>query len=177
MALHHTDALIIETTAASETLPDPTTVSGRTHDLTNTGTATAVWGSTGATPFSVDGVNVATLSVPRGSASRVQSDGTRWVLIRSSGYRRLIAAKGVTDGSGNVTFPFSPAFATVPVVTNAIETGSADTTECRISALSTSSVTLAARRSPAVTVLGISVLSASVPLVGATVHVTALEAG
>jgi hypothetical protein len=62
--------------------------------------------------------------------------------------RRVVASSGVTDGAGQVTFSFIPPFATVPDVTNAVETGSADTTECRITALSTSSVTFTARRSP-----------------------------
>jgi hypothetical protein len=178
MALHDSDSLTIETGEASPTLPDPVAVSGRTHDLTNTSASAAVWGSVGATPFQVDGAAVATLTVPRGASVRVQSDGVRWVVIRPAfAGRRLVAAKGVTDGAGQVTFAFTPPFATVPVVTNAVETGTADATECRVTALSASSVTFTARRSPAVTVLGISVLSASVPLVGATVHATALEAG
>jgi hypothetical protein len=89
----------------------------------------------------------------------------------------MVSLSGVTDGAGQVTINFVPPFAAAPRVTNAVETGTADATECRISALSASSVTLTARRSPAVTVLGISVLSASVPLVGATVHVHAVETG
>lgn len=179
MALHDTDALIIETGAgdATPTLPDPAAVGGRTHDLTNTNVSAAVWGSTGALPFQVDGVGVATLTVPRGSSVRVQSDGTRWVLLRPFGTRRVFAAKGVTDGSGNVTFTFSSPFPAAPVCTNATETATTDGTECRITALSASSVTFNARRSPAVTVLGLSVLSAPQPAVGFTVHCVAAEAG
>lgn len=176
MALHETESLVIETATASETLPDPTTVSGRTHDLTNTGASTAVWGSTGALPYQVDGVGVATLSVPRGARARVQSDGTRWVLIRDSGARRVFSAKGTTDANGDVVFTFTPAFATVPVVVNAVETATTDGTETRITAISAGSVTFNARRSPAVTVLGISVLSAPQPAVGFVVHAVAVEA-
>ena len=91
--------------------------------------------------------------------------------------RRMVAAKGVTDASGNVTFAFTPAFATVPVVVNAVETATTDGTETRITALSASSVTFNARRSPAVTILSISVLSAPQPAAGFTIHAVAIEAG
>lgn len=177
MTLHNTTSYLLDGLDAAPTLPDPVTVSGRTHEILNLSASVVVWGAVGASPFLVDGAAVATLSVPRGASVRVQSDGTHWVLIRSATGRRIIAAKGVTDGSGNVTFGFAPPFATVPVVVNATETATADGTECRITALSTSSVTFNARRSPAVTVLGISVLSAPQPAVGFTVHMLALEAG
>lgn len=176
MALVNSDALVLEPADPSPTLPDPTTVVGRTHDLTNTTVSTVVWGSTGATPFQVDGAAVTTLTVPRGGAVRVQSDGTRWVVIRPSGSRRVVAAKGTTDASGNVIFTFTPAFGTVPVVTNAVESAVADGTETRITAISASSVTFNARRSPAVTILGISVLSAPQPAAGFVIHITAMEA-
>jgi hypothetical protein len=177
MAVH--DALILETGPGNLTpvLPDPVTVPGRCHDLTNTAPTAAVWGSVGSLPFLMDGVALASLTVPAGTSVRVHSDGVRWVLLRPAGIRRIVAAKGATAADGTVTIPFVPPFATVPVVTNAVETVSTDATECRITALTNASVTFMARRSPAVTVLGISVLSASVPLVGATVHATALEAG
>jgi hypothetical protein len=179
VALHDTNALIVETESGDLTpsLPDPATVGGRTHDLSNTATSAAVWGSVGATPFVVDGASVATLTVSAGSSVRVQSNGTQWVQIRPAGTRRIFSAKGVTDGSGNVTFNFTPPFTTVPVVTNAVETSTVDGTETRITAISTSSVTFNARRSPAVTILGISVLSAPQPASGFTVHATAMEAG
>lgn len=177
MALHDTDGLIVETGPdLTPSLPDPATVSGRTHDLTNTASSAAVWGSTGATPFLVDAAPVATLTVPRGGRARVQSDGTRWVLIRDTGSRRVFSGKGTTDANGDVSFAFTPPFATVPVVVNAVETSTTDGTETRITAISASSVTFNARRSPAVTVLGISVLSAPQPAVGFVVHAVAVEA-
>lgn len=93
------------------------------------------------------------------------------------GYRRrIVAVKGVTDVNGNIVFNFTPPFATAPVVTNAVETASTDGTEARITALSASAVTFNARRSPAVTVLGISVLSAPQPAQGFTIHAIAAEA-
>ena len=176
MTLHDTPALILAGTSAAESLPDPATVGGRTHWLVNTSVSAAVWSAGGGTPFQVDGVAVASLTVAAGASAQVQSEGTRWVLVRPSGFRRIVAAKGVTDGSGNVTFNFIPAFASVPVVVNAVETATADGTECRITAISASSVTFNARRSPAVTLLGLSVLSAPQPAVGFTVHAVALEA-
>ena len=177
MTLRDQDCLVQLTRTGADSLPDPATVGGRIHDLVNNTASAAVWSSTGATPFLVDGVAVATLSVPAGATARVWSDGAHWVFVRASGARRMIAAKGVTDASGNVTFTFSPPFASVPVVVNAVETATTDGTETRITALSASSVTFNARRSPAVTVLGISVLSAPQPAVGFTVHALAIEAG
>ncbi|MCM1964837.1 hypothetical protein [Streptomyces sp. G1] len=179
MSLHDTDALIVEAATATESLPDPTTVSGRTHVLTNTGAVTAVWSSVGATPFTdAGGANVATLSVLPGNSVQVQSDGTRWVVKSpSSVARRIFAGTGVSDGSGNVTFTFTPPFPSSPVVTHAVQTAITDVTECRISALSASSVTFNVRRSPAVVILGISVLQVPVPASGVTVHCEAVLAG
>ena len=91
--------------------------------------------------------------------------------------RRVFAATGVSNASGSVTFTFTPAFPAAPVVTHAVQTAIADLTECRISALSASSVTFNVRRSPAVVVLGISVLQVPQPAVGVTVHCIAVEAG
>jgi purine-cytosine permease-like protein len=173
MPLHDVDSLAIETSTTAESLPDPTLWNGRAHDLTNTGTASAVWSSIGATPFLVVGSPVATLTVARGATIRVQSDGTRWVVIRPYGTRRLIADKGTTDASGNTTVTFTPAFSTVPVVTAALETSNTDVTDLHITALSTSSVTFQARRTPTTVVLGVTVLGTTVPLVGATVHIMA----
>jgi hypothetical protein len=169
MTLYDTEALTVESDQAANSLPDPTTVSGRTHLLTNTGAVTSVWSSVGATPFSVGGVNVATISVTRGMVFLLQSDGTHWV-AKSSGGRQFFAGSGVTDGSGNVTFTFPTAFPVAPNPSQAVQTAIADVTECRVTALSTTAVTFHVQRSPAVTILGISVLSAAVPAVGVTVH-------
>lgn len=176
MALHDTEALIVEAATAAESLPDPATVLGRTHELANTGTATAVWSSVGATPFLMDGVPAASLSVPAGRARRVQSDGTRWVVAPTAS-RRVFAAKVVSDGSGNAAFTFTPAFAVAPVVSVGLETGNTNATEARVTALSGSACTVNVRQSPGVVILGISVLQVPQPLVGATVHLIAIEAG
>lgn len=176
MALHDTDALTLETATVTESLPDPTTVNGRTHILVNTGTATVTWTSTGAAPFLVDGVAAASLSIPRGTLRIVQSDGTRWV-AQPTAARRIMAASAVTDASGNAVFTFSPPFATVPKVAHALETSNTNATEARVTSLSASSCTVQARQSPGVVILGISVLQVPQALVGATVHLHAIEAG
>ncbi|MEU4228299.1 hypothetical protein AB0F17_28730 [Nonomuraea sp. NPDC026600] len=89
----------------------------------------------------------------------------------------MFSEAGITNASGNVTFTFTPAFAAVPVVTHAVQTAIADITECRVSAISASSVTFNVRRAPAVVILGISVLQVPVPASGVTVHCHAVEAG
>jgi hypothetical protein len=177
VALHDTDAYLVEAASAAESLPDPTLWNGRTHLLVNTGTATVVWSSIGATPFQQGGVNVATVSITRGQALQIQSDGTRWV-TKSSGMRAFHAASGVSDGAGNVVFPIPAGlFAVAPVVTHAVETAITDVTECRVSARSATSVTFNVRRSPAVVILGISVLQVPIPAAGVTVHMVATPAG
>lgn len=180
MTLHDTDAYVAEAASATESLPDPTTVNGRTHLLVNTGTVTAVWSSVGATPFQQGGVNVATISLARGQALQVQSDGTRWV-AKSSGMRPIYAATGVTDGAGNVTFAFPAGlFAVAPVVDVAFQgAASASPVDFRITAISAASVTVNVRQSLAtvIALLGLTLLAASVPLAGATIHVIATPAG
>lgn len=176
MATFDTNALTLETADATASLPDPTTVTGRTHWLSNTGTATVTWSSIGATPFTVDGANVASLSIPAGRSRQLQSDGVHWVVAPTAS-RRIFAATGVTDGAGNITFNFSPAFAATPVITHAIQTSSTNLFDARITALSASSVTFNVRGSAVVVVLGISVLQAPAAASGVTIHCEAIEAG
>lgn len=177
MPLHNTDALTIETATAAESLPDPTGVAGRTHDLTNTGTATAVWTSSGpGSPFTVDGVPAASLSVLRGRTRRVQSDGATWVVAPTAA-RRVFAGTVASDGAGNATFTFSPAFPVAPVVSVGLQTTNTNATEARVTALSASSCTVNVRQSPGIVLLGISVLQVPQALAGATVHLLAIEPG
>ena len=94
--------------------------------------------------------------------------------------RRVFAATGVTDGAGNVSFAFTPAFSAAPVVTLGYQgPQNPDPVDFRITALSAAGCTIHARRSPATTIalLGLTLLGASVPLSGATVHIHAVEAG
>lgn len=177
MTLRDTDSLIVETGAdLTPSLPDPTTVNGRTHLLVNTGTASAVWSSVGATPFTVDGVNVASMTVIAGRARAAHSDGVHWVVAPDVS-RRIYAGSAVSDGSGNAVFTFSPAFAGVPDVAHALQTANANATEARVTALTASSCTVNARQSPSVTILGFSVLQTPQALTGATVHLLAIEPG
>ena len=179
MALHDTDALTIESATATENLPDPATVNGRTHDLTNTGTVAVAWSSVGVLPFTdASGANVATLTVLPGDTVRVQSQASKWkVIIPSGSVRRIFAAKLVSDASGNATFTFTPPFAVPPVVSVGLETTNTNATEARVTALTASSCTVNVRQSPGVVILGISVLQVPQPLVGATVHLEAIAAG
>lgn len=177
MTLYDTTAYQILTADAAASLPDPTTVINRTHILANIGTAPTVWSSVGATPFTQFGVNIATVTVPRAGVLLLYSDGVHWIVTRNATDRRIFSGSGVTDGSGNITFTFTPPFMAVPVVTQSLTTANANATEARITALSTSSCTVNARQSPSVTILGISVLQTPGPLSGATVGIIAVDAG
>lgn len=178
MALHDSDAYTVETTGAAESLPDPTLWNGRTHLLVNTGTATVTWSSIGATPFQQGGANAATLSLARGQAIQVHSDGTRWV-AKSSGMRAFYANTAVTDGAGNVTFAFPAGlFAAAPVVGLSIQSGAgSNPIDFRITALSATSATVNVRQSPTLVVLSLSVLGVAAPLAGVTVHAVATPPG
>lgn len=179
MTLHDTDCHQLKTASTGETLPDPATVPGRVHDLTNTNASAAVWGSTGATPFQVDGVNVATLSVPSGASVRVRSDGTHWVLIRPVGSRPSWAGTSVTNASGDAVFTFPAGlFPSAPAVTAAIQAAdSQNPIDFRVTALTATSCTVRCRQSPIVVVLSLSVVGASAPIAGVTVHLHATPAG
>ena len=179
MALHSADTHTVKANTATESLPDPTTVSGRTIDLVNNAAVAAVWSSTGALPFQVDGIGLATLTVPRGGTARVQSDGTRWVMIRPTGARPAFAGTAVTDASGNAVFSFAAGlFPLVPVVSADIQfAASNNPIDFRVTALTATSCTVNVRQSPIVVVLSLSVVGASAPLAGCTVHLIAAPAG
>lgn len=180
MTLRNTTALVIYTDGSDMTpsLPDPTTVTNRVHWLVNAAGASTTWSSSGPVgPFVEQGMNVATISIAAGQVKYLRSDGVRWNVLLTLGSRRMFAGSGVTDGSGNITFTFTPPFATVPVVTHSMQTSLADATEARITAISTSSVTFNARRAPGVVILGISVLQVPVAAAGVTIHAMACEAG
>lgn len=182
MALRTTGALIIETGSEDPTpsLPDPTTVAGRTHLLVNTGTAAAVWSSTGSTPFQQGGVNVATVTVARGDSLLLQSDGTRWV-AKSSGTRPFFAGTAVTDASGNATFAFPAGlFAAPPVVTATPQAASSNSPiDVRVTAISATSCTVNVRQAAvvAVALIGLSVLVGTTVAAGVTIHLIATAAG
>jgi hypothetical protein len=178
MSLHDSDAMILEASGPAESLPDPTLFSGRTHQLHNNTSANQVWSSVGATPFTVDGVNVATLTLQPGQSRLVYSNGTRWVALATA-VRRVFAATAVSDGAGNAVFTFTPPFASTPVVSTAVQTGNTNVTEARVTALSAASCTVNIRSSAGINValLGLTLLGLPVPLAGATVHLHAIEPG
>lgn len=179
MALHNTEALTIEATAAAESLPDPTTVNGRTHELVNTGTVATTWSSTGATPFFEGGAAVASIVVGRGESKQFQSDGTRWVAKSKGGVRAFFAGTAVTDAAGNAVFNFpAGTFAAAPVVAAAIQAAAGNQPiDFRITALTAASCTINVRQSPVLIVLSLSVLGVAAPLAGVTVHAIATPAG
>lgn len=181
MPLHNTEAQTIETATAAESLPDPTTVNGRTHDLTNTGTVTCVWSSTGATPFQENGINVVTISVARGQVKRVQSDGTRWIVKPPPvAGRHIYAATGVTDGAGNVTFTYTTPFAATPVGQISVQAAaSTNPLDYRITAISTTACTVNVKQSIAIVIalLGLTLLQIPANVAGITVHGTFFDAG
>lgn len=177
MTLYNTTAYYVLAADATPSLPVPSTVTGRTHALINVGAATAVWTAGGGTPFLQFGVSMANVSVPRASVLLLYSNGTHWVVTRVATDRRIYSAKAVTDASGNATFTFSPPFSAAPVISTALETSNTNATEARVTALTASSCTVQARQSPGVVILGISVLQTPTALVGATVHLIAVDAG
>lgn len=180
MTLHDTDSLILETANATESLPDPAAVLRRSHDLTNTGPTAVVWASVGATPFQVDTVPAATLTVPAGGSVRVQSDGAHWVVIRPSvGPRPVFAATAISDASGNAVFAFPAGlFPAAPAVALAIQLAAgSNPVDYRITALSATSCTVNVRQSPTLVVLSLSVLGLAAPLAGVTVHAVATPTG
>lgn len=178
MPLHDSDAYILEATTAAESLPDPTLQNGRTHLLVNTGTVTAVWSSVGATPFQQGGVNVATVSVTRGQALQVQSDGIRWV-AKSSGMRPIFAGTAVTDAAGNAVINFPAGlFSAAPILGVAIQfPAGQNPIDYRITALSATSATVNVKQSPTLIILSLSVLGVAANIAGVTVHFTATPAG
>lgn len=178
MPLHDVSAYVIEGFTAAESLPDPVGVNGRTHLLVNSHTANAVWSSVGGTPFSVGGVNVATVTIGRGSALQVQSDGTRWV-ARSSNSRPFFAGTAVTDASGNATYAFPAGlFAAAPVVDVAIQfPAGSNPIDYRITTLTTTSCVVNVRQSPTLVILSLSVLGVAANIAGVTVHLIATPAG
>jgi hypothetical protein len=100
---------------------------------------------------------------------------TGWVQVAA---RAIYASTGVTDGSGNVVFTFPVSlFAVAPVCAIGIQTALTGTTGARITAISAASCTINVRRSPAVTILGISVLKVPVNASGVTVHAIFTVAG
>lgn len=128
-------------------------------------------------PIPADATNVMIdASLPASPVILQLGDGT----TRSVGGRRVFSARGTTNASGDVTFNFGTAFAALPVVSVAFQgAASQSPVDYRITALSTTSVTINVRQSLAtvIALLGLTLLAASAPLNGATIHVVAVEVG
>lgn len=175
MVLYSTDSYLLVLTDATPSLPDPVLFPSRTHELVNAGSVTAVWSSTGTTPFLVDGVAVSTLSVPRGTSVQVQSNGTHWVVFRPAGTRRVFASTAVTAANGQASFVFTPPFSSVPVVTaTVVGDGGANGAFAEILSLSASSVTVQAWTGQGVLIGGQTTDQVGA---GITVHVHATVTG
>lgn len=108
MSLHDTVALVVETASAAESLPDPTTVTNRTHKLVNTGAATVTYSSTGATPFTESGINVASITIAAGSTKEVRSNGTRWEVSSTLADVATLQADDATMGFGSAVYDSMP---------------------------------------------------------------------
>ncbi len=88
---------------------------------------------------------------------------------------RAERARGVTNGSGDVTFNWpAGAFTGPPVVTLAVEAG-AGFRSARIAANTANSTTINVQQSASVTVLGLGVLAVGTAASGVTVHCIAVE--
>jgi hypothetical protein len=89
---------------------------------------------------------------------------------------RVERARGVTDGSGNVTFTWpAGAFTAPPVVAHSIEAAAVGVRSARIVSNTAAATTLQVLVTTGVTVLGISVLGPGVAAAGVTVHAVALQ--
>lgn len=180
MTLHNTDSYIIDGLLAAESLPDPTTVSARTHRLHNASTAVQVYSSTGATPFSVGGVLSATLTIPLGQAVEVRSNGTNWVTTEL-GSRQIAAGTAVSIAGGVVNVTFPVAFAVAPVVQGQVLAAAGNPAPFYLNLVSvtTTGCQFEVRSSAAVSValIGLTILLGSTAAVGQTVHWIATTPG
>jgi len=167
----------------NDVLPDPAAaeMNGRIYSLSNTAGGAVTITSTGATPFDEGAGPVVSISLAAGQEKIFRSDGVRWILIQASPFgRRVYAASGTTNASGDVTFNFGTPFTATPKVTLAFQgAASQSPVDYRITALSTTSCTVNVRQSLAtvIALLGLTLLAASAPLSGATIHIIAVEGG
>lgn len=180
MSLHSTDSYIIDGLLAAESLPDPTTVSGRTHRLHNASPGTQTYSSVGATPFSIGGVLSATLVIPQGQAVEVYSNGTRWIAAAGPA-RQFAAGTAVSAAAGIATIVFPVPFPVAPVVQGQVLTaaGSNAPFYLNLTAVSTTGATFEVRTSAAVSValIGLTILLGSTAAVGTTIQWIATTPG
>lgn len=96
-----------------------------------------------------------------------------------TGARPHFAGTAVTNGSGDAVFSFPAGlFPSAPSVSVAIQAAdSQNPIDFRVTALTATSCTVRCRQSPIVVVLSLSVVGASSPIAGVTVHLLATPAG
>jgi hypothetical protein len=114
MPLQDTPTIMVVSSSAAESLPDPTLVPARTHWLINAFSLPAVYSSIGATPFSINGVLSATVTIPAGAHISVRSDGVRWI-VTDGADNFLLALPTVTTPARALNVNFTP-HATRPVL-------------------------------------------------------------
>lgn len=92
---------------------------------------------------------------------------------------RIVAARGLTDGDGNITFAFDPPFDSDPVVTVSVGRNLGPGNNAayfhKISSTTPSEVTVHLDQSISVTVLGLGVLAVQTPASGFTISIIAME--
>jgi len=115
MPLNNDPQILLVTTTAAESLPDPTTVAGRTHWIVNAFNANAVWScASPALPFLLNSVAVATVTIPAASHISVLSDGVHWI-VTDAPDNFILAAPTVTTPARTLNVTFTPS-ATRPVL-------------------------------------------------------------
>ena len=91
---------------------------------------------------------------------------------------QIWSGTGVTGAGGILTITFPTPFPSAPAVTVTGETtGTNALTDIHIHSVSTTAVTIHARWSPSITLLGIQLLTFPSNAVGLTVHIHAIEQG
>lgn len=93
------------------------------------------------------------------------SNGTSWSTVTT---KRILTFDGTTDGSGNFSATFTPAFAAIPHINPVCYPPADSTTRVRVTAASTGGFTVKTEKNNTVTVLSLDVLAlgtANVPSV------------
>lgn len=178
MALQDTTANIIVVDQASS-LPNPNSVTGRTHIILNESTSAVAITSFGVNPFHMGGADVASVNLPAGVDLNFQSDGAKWQVTGNGANRAFFAGTALSDASGNAVFTFPVGlFSAPPIVDESIQfPAGQNPIDFRCTALTTTSCTINVRQSPTLVVLSLSVLGLSAPLAGVTVHLIATSPG
>jgi hypothetical protein len=98
-----------------------------------------------------------------GTGALMISNGSTWLTIST---KRIVTYDSTTDGSGNYSVTFNPAFASTPHVNPVCYPAADSVTRVRVTAASNTGFTVKTERNPSIDVLGIAVLqvgTANVP--------------